>query len=32
MVFGAASTVGDAGYERARLISWTGVIEKLVQE
>ena len=25
-----ASAMGDAGYERARTITWTGVIEKLV--
>jgi glycosyltransferase involved in cell wall biosynthesis len=27
-----AARLGDAGYERARLVTWDGVIEKLVQE
>ena len=26
-----AASLGDAGYERARLVTWDGVIEKLVQ-
>jgi len=26
----AAAELGDAGYERARLITWTGVVERLV--
>ena len=28
---GRAAAMGDAGYERARAITWDGVIEKLVQ-
>ena len=28
---GHAAALGDAGYERARLITWSGVIEKLVE-
>ena len=27
-----AASLGEAGYERARLVTWDGVIEKLVQE
>jgi glycosyltransferase involved in cell wall biosynthesis len=29
---GLASSLGDAGYDRARLVTWDGVIEKLVGE
>ena len=29
---GLAARLGDAGYDRARLVTWDGVIEKLVQE
>ena len=28
---GLAARLGDAGYDRARLVTWDGVIEKLVQ-
>jgi glycosyltransferase involved in cell wall biosynthesis len=27
---GRAASMGDAGYERARAITWDGVIEKLI--
>jgi hypothetical protein len=27
---GLAARLGDAGYDRARLVTWDGVIEKLV--
>ena len=29
---GSAGALGDAGYERARLVTWTGVVEQLVGE
>ena len=29
---GLAARLGDAGYDRARLVTWDGVIEKLVEE
>jgi glycosyltransferase involved in cell wall biosynthesis len=29
---GRASSLGDAGFERARLVTWDGVVEKLVGE